>query len=114
MVTINGIEWKIIICSSSNSKLRRSDNVYTLGVTDLNDKSIYLAVQLKGQLLYKVLCHELVHAACFSYGYFLDIKTEEIVADFISLYGSKVIMAADTVFNNLVGGAGWKQSRNWI
>jgi len=35
----------------------------------------------------KVLCHELTHAAMFSYGIELSIEQEELLADLIATYG---------------------------
>ena len=42
-------------------------------------------------LLKKVLCHEVVHAAMFSYNVELTLEQEELVADLIATYGSEVI-----------------------
>ena len=47
---------------------------YTVGVCDDKIKTIYLSNRLKGSLLKKVLCHELVHAAMFSYNVELDYE----------------------------------------
>ena len=49
----------------------------------------------------KILCHELVHVYLFSYGCDIDIETEEIIADFMSLYGRNIVYTADKIFNLL-------------
>lgn len=102
MFTINNVTWDIQYLYPSNSKLKRSDGTCTLGVTDWNDKTIYLSNKLQGALLERVLCHELCHCFVFSYGIEMDIETEEIVADFLSLYGRDVIFELDVILDNLV------------
>lgn len=50
---------------------------------------------------YSILCHELVHVYSFSYGCDIDIETEEIIADFMSLYGRNIVYTADRIFDLL-------------
>ena len=38
----------------------------------------------------KVLCHEIVHAAMFSYNIDLSLEQEELVADLIATYGEEI------------------------
>lgn len=38
-------------------------------------------------MLKKILCHEITHAAMFSYNVDLSIEQEELVADLIATYG---------------------------
>jgi hypothetical protein len=40
--------------------------------------------------LKKVLCHEIVHAAMFSYNIDLSLEQEELVADLIATYGEEI------------------------
>lgn len=49
----------------------------------------------------RILCHELVHVYSFSYGCDIDIETEEIIADFMSLYGRNIVYTADKIFDLL-------------
>lgn len=49
----------------------------------------------------KVLCHEIVHAAMFSYNTDLDWWTEEIVADIIATYGDEITGETDRIFEYL-------------
>lgn len=88
---VNGIMWYIKFVSPEHYQLRRSDGSRTVGVTDYNTKTIYLNNLLYGEFLRRVLCHELVHVYCFSYNVELDIDTEEILADFISVYGTDIV-----------------------
>lgn len=82
-IDINNIRWKIKFIPGSSGDLRRYNGTYTIGMTDNNKKTIFLYEGLHGDLLYDVLCHELVHAYCFSYGIYMDEEDEERLANFI-------------------------------
>lgn len=100
-VNVNGINWKIIDVPGNFSELKRSDNVFVLGVTDNSMHRVYIASGLSNALYTKVLTHELCHVFCFSYDLCMDIQTEEIVADFVATYGRDIIDIADNVLSNL-------------
>ena len=72
MLNINGEEWKIVRVSTFHPKLRRSDGSFAIGSCDNNDKTIYIQEHLSPEMFKKVLCHELTHAAMFSYDIILD------------------------------------------
>lgn len=78
---INGIRWDIRLVNPRNPIFITNDNYYTIGVCDLLTKTIYLANNLEGSMLKKVLCHEVAHAAIYSYNINLSLNQEEIVAD---------------------------------
>lgn len=73
--------------SPDHHQLLTSDKRYVLGVCDDNLKSIFINNSLSKYYTKKVLCHELTHAAMFSYNVDLDYMQEEILADLISTYG---------------------------
>lgn len=102
MYRINNKTWNIAFVEPTNDNLMRSDNVYTLGVTDNNLKTIFLSNKLHGKMLDKVLCHELVHVYSFENDCDIDIQTEEIIADFMSLYGRDIIYLADDIMNGVL------------
>lgn len=102
MYRINNKTWNIDFVEPTNDNLMRSDNVYTLGVTDNNLKTIFLSNKLHGKMLDKVLCHELVHVYSFENDCDIDIQTEEIIADFMSLYGRDIIYLADDIMNGVL------------
>ena len=52
---INGIRWHIEYVSIDNSKLIRSDGSRTVGMTDWNTCTVYLANKSKGRFKEKVL-----------------------------------------------------------
>ena len=99
---VNGSLWKIVYCNPSSQNLMRSDNTYTLGVCDNPQKTIFLSDRLSGKLLDKVICHELTHVYCFEFNYAMDIQTEEIVADFMSLFGRDIIYLADEIMDKIL------------
>ena len=98
MFVINNEMWHIAICQPHDPMLRRSDGSYAIGACDDASKTIYLNKDLRGSYLKKVLCHELTHAAMFSYNVELSIQQEEVVADLIATYGEQIIDITDEIF----------------
>ena len=101
MFTINNQEWKIEFTNPFNEVFLQEDGNYTIGMCDNNKKIIYLAEDLNGRLLKKVLCHEIVHAAMFSYNISLTYDQEELLADIIATYGDEIIDVTNKVFKKL-------------
>lgn len=101
MFQINNIVWKIKFVNPFDPILLNSNNIYTLGMCDNLTKTIYLSQTLSNKLLKKVLCHELVHAAMFSYDILLTIDQEELIADIIATYGEEIINITNKVFKKL-------------
>lgn len=95
-IIINGVEW-IIVLTEDTENLKRSDGSITLGVTDLNCRTIFLWRGLNGSLLRKVLIHELSHAFIFSYQYYLTVEEEEFLCSFIDTYAEDIISEADSL-----------------
>lgn len=81
--------------------LQRSDGTYTIGACDDLAKTIYVSEDLEGPLMKKVLCHEMTHAAMFSYNVELDYAQEEILADLIATYGSEIIEMTNQIFQKI-------------
>ena len=101
MFTINGEYWSVKLCSENHPMLRRSDGSVSIGACDDKTKTIYLSENLKGDFLKKVLCHELTHAAMFSYNVELSIEQEELLAELIATYGEEIIEITNTLFYKL-------------
>ncbi len=95
MFEINNIFWNVIYVNPNDDNLKRSDGSITLGVTDLDSKTIYINNRLDGALLQKVLLHEICHAFMFSYNIEIPIDQEEFLANWISVYGRSVIEILD-------------------
>ena len=98
---INGEDWTFCLVPPGDPALCTSLNC-ALGVCDDNNKTIYILNNLTREKMRKVLCHEIVHAAMFSYNINLDWWTEEIVADIIATYGDEITNKTDYVFECLI------------
>lgn len=101
MFNINGEEWYIKFVPEYHPLMYRSDGSSTVGTCDDDSKTIYLNNSLRGPFLKKVLCHEITHAAMFSYDVKLTIEQEELLADLIATYGEEIITIANKVFKKL-------------
>ena len=101
MFTINGQYWYVILVPAGHYKLLRSNGIATLGVCDDKDKTIYIQEGLRNSKLRKVLCHEITHAAMFSFNVNLSIEQEELFADLISSYGREIISITNSLFREL-------------
>lgn len=101
MFNINNEEWYIKFVPEYHPMLYRSDGSLSVGVCDDYDKTIYINNSLNGLFLKKVLCHEITHAAMFSYDVDLTEEQEELLADLIATYGEEIIDIANKVFKKL-------------
>lgn len=101
MININGEDWFIKFVSEYHPLLYRSDGSLSIASCDDNTKTIYINNQLTGPFFKKVLCHELTHAAMFSYNVDLTLEQEELLADLIATYGEEIINITNKVFNKL-------------
>lgn len=101
MITINGIDWSVLFVQPNSSRLQRSNGSSTLGMCDNNNHRIYINQYLTGDMFKKVLCHEITHAAMFSYGINLTIEQEELIADFVATYGEEIISITNYLFKKL-------------
>ena len=102
MININGEEWRVLLVSPFHPALIRSDRGYTLGVCDDILKTIYINEDLSQEYIWKVLCHELTHAAMFSYNIDLSLEQEEILADLIATYGQEIVYVTNLMFKRII------------
>ena len=93
--------WRILFVSPHSFHLLMPNGTFTLGVADNQQKIIYISRSLDKKTLWKVICHEIVHAFCFEYHYILDLEYEEFLADFISSYGTEIINVTDYIFKGI-------------
>lgn len=107
MFNINGYDWQVYLVSANHPMLTLSNGSWTFGVCDHNTLSIYIYEDLNEDQFYRVLAHEITHAAMFSYGIFLTYEQEELVADLVGTYGDEIIDNTNYVFNKLI------QKRKW-
>ena len=103
MFNINGETWRILLVSPDYPTLQRSDGSYALGMCYDENKTIYMNIELQDAplLFKKVLCHEITHAAMFSYNVNLNYSQEELLADLIATYGEEIIEVTNRIFYHL-------------
>lgn len=99
--TVNNQEWELVLVNPNSKELVRSNNTVTIGMTDNNQKKVFINNRLSDYMFDKCLAHELCHVYAFSFDYFIDIQTEEIVADFLSLFGRDIIYLLDDIIKIL-------------
>lgn len=102
MLNINGENWRIVFTSFNHPALFRSDGSLTIGSCDDNNKTIYINENLDPRLMKKVLCHEITHAAMFSYNVELNPTQEELLADLIATYGQEICSVTNKIFNRII------------
>lgn len=102
---INGIGWQVRFVPPTYPALLGPEG-FTLGCCDNNMKTIYIADGLSEAKFYKVLGHEITHAAMFSYGVSLTYDQEELLADIFSTYGSEIVAVTNKVFRKIKN-QGW-------
>jgi len=99
---INGETWFVELVSPFHPSLRTREGFYTLGCCDDKLKTIFIAADLSDYKFKRVLCHEIVHAAMFSYNVQLSYEEEEVIADLIAIYGQEIIDITNKLFFNMV------------
>lgn len=103
MFFINKVRWNIVFVPFNSYQLLKSDGQLTFATCDDITKTIYINNQIYGNFLKKVLCHEITHAAMFSYGISLTVDQEELLADLIATYGDEIIYTTNKIFQKLTG-----------
>lgn len=101
---INHIGWRVRIVPPTYPALLTNDNYFTLGCCDNTAKTIFIADGLSEVKFKKVLAHEIIHAAMFSYNVSLTLDQEELLADVFSTYGDEIVHVTNKVFNKIKNG----------
>ena len=102
MFQING-EWlKVVLISTIHPKLFRNNGSLAIGSCDDESKTIYINENLSSMRMKKVLCHEITHAAMFSYNVELNVQQEELLADLIATYGQEIIDITNKIFTRMI------------
>lgn len=102
MFVINDVKWYLKFVPEYHPMLYRDDFSLSIGSCDNEEKTIYINQNLRGKKLKKVLCHEITHAAMFSYNVYLTLEQEELFADLISSYGEEIINITNRLFGELL------------
>ena len=101
MININGEDWEILLVSPFHPLLLMSNGNYAIGACDDPTKTIVINEELNSYYIKKVLCHELTHAAMYSYNVELTYEQEELLADIIATYGQEIIGMTNLLFKRL-------------
>lgn len=98
---LNGQVWWVRVVPPTFPSLLLPTGEFTLGCCDNNTHTIFIADGLDDRKFKKVLCHEITHAAMFSYEVMLTLDQEELLADIFSTYGNEIIMVTNKVFTKI-------------
>lgn len=98
---INNNKWEIVFIRSNHPILEVSSGVFTLGVCNNSNKTIFLSENLYGGMLKKVLIHEVAHAFMFEYHIDLLLEEEERICDIISTHGCDIVSVSSSIFENM-------------
>ena len=74
-----------------------------LGCCNDKHKTIYINETLSDEFLKNVLCHEITHAAMFSYNVYLTLEQEELLADIVATYGEEIVKITNQIFKKIKG-----------
>lgn len=102
MIKINGELWRVRIVPPQHPALYRNGNP-ALGCCDDIIKTIFISNILTQREMKKVLCHEMVHAAMYSYDVPITDYVEEIVADLIATYGNEIMSLTHMTYDKMLG-----------
>ena len=72
----------------------------------LKRKKIYINNKLSLEKVKQVLCHEITHAAMFSYDIQLTYDQEELLADLLATYGQEIIDITNKIFSKIKNNRG--------
>lgn len=110
---MNGQFWKILFVDPRSPYLIDRTGDLKLATTDPKTHAVYISSELYGDMLNRVLTHELGHCAIFSYDLLDDIHSvvpldywidaEEWVCNFIADYGFKIF----SVVHSVLGKKAW-------
>lgn len=100
---INNLGWRVRIVPPTHPILLMNYDRFTLGCCDNTTRTIYIADGLSEGKFKKVLAHEIIHAAMFSYDVLLTLDQEELLADVFSTYGDEIVAVTNKVFKKIKG-----------
>lgn len=104
---INGEHWGVRMVDRSSNALIDRTGERRLATTDPHTMTVYLSSDLSGDMLARVLIHEIGHCVMWSHGLIYElhemvkprywVKAEEWVCNLIADYGVEIYKAARSV-----------------
>ena len=101
MIFVNGEGWDIRLVPSSHPGLTTPEGTQALGCCDDIRKTIYIDETLHPSRMRKILCHEITHAAMYSYNIEIPDPEEEMLAELVSSYGHEIVSLTNKISNKL-------------
>lgn len=102
VIDLNENIYEIKIVEYDNENLLMDDGDYHFGVTDFNNKTIYIANNLSKASFKYTLLHELTHAVIDSFGFLQVEWNDEIVADFMANYSTMITDKYNLIMEKLI------------
>lgn len=107
---MNGLEWQVKFTSPDNPILIDRTNKMTIGVSDPQSMTVYLADNLNQDMLRHVLIHELGHCMMYSYNVLplihkcvkkrFWIVAEEWICNILADYAEEIIQIANEILRS--------------
>lgn len=85
-ISVNNMTYGIELVDNNSNELLMSDGGHHFGVTNYKKRMIYIMNDLREDIFYSVLRHELVHVYIECYGMFQINWEEEVVCDFVAAH----------------------------
>lgn len=99
--------WRVRPVAPGDPMLVDGEGRATLAATDPETMTVYVSTALSGDMLHRVLAHELTHCAMVSYGLVLDVRrmvrpdhwreAEEWAANLVADYAPGILAEADEI-----------------
>ena len=97
-ININGIWWTIRGCGEDDEALE-IDGDTVFGITKFATAEIFVRQQnIKSEVIYRTIKHELCHAYLYSYGLIAETMGEEEFCNFLECHSEKLIKDAAYIF----------------
>ena len=103
MIRVNGEGWDICLVPPNHPSLRTPEGTQALGCCDDIVKTIFISNALPLYHMRKVLCHELAHAAMYSYDVPISDPAEEMFAELVATFGDEIISLTNMVSKKIKG-----------
>ena len=101
MIHVNGEGWDICLVPPGHPNLTTPEGTQALGCCDDTIKTIVISNALHPGRMRQVLCHELTHAAMYSYDVPITDPEEELLAELVSSFGKEIVSLTDMVSHRL-------------
>lgn len=99
MFKINNDIWTICFVEPYSYYLMKDNGSFTIGMTDYNTKTVYIACGLDFSTLCHVIIHEITHCIIFSFHIHMDIYNEELLCNVMENYAILILEITYYILN---------------